>query len=88
MSVVRIYDMKQKEVINVCDGSRLGYICDMEIDTKSGKIVSIIIPGPSRVFCLFGGNEKEYKIKWSDICQIGEDLILVDVDPKEVLVDC
>ncbi len=87
MSVVRTCDMKQKEVINVCDGSRLGYICDMEIDTKSGKVVSIIIPGPGRVFCIFG-SDKEYKIKWSDILQIGEDLILVDVDPKEALVDC
>ena len=85
--MVRIYDMKQKEVINIKDGSRYGFICDVEIDEKCGTIACIIVPGPGKVFGMFG-HDQEYKIPWENICQIGDDLILVDVDTSRVLVDC
>lgn len=85
--MVRIYEMRQKEVINICDGCRFGYICDLIIDIKCGKIIAIIVPGPGRVFGVFG-REQEYKIPWCDIVQIGEDIILVDVDTRDCLIDC
>jgi YlmC/YmxH family sporulation protein len=85
--MVRIYDMKQKEVINIKDGSRFGFICDMEIDEHNGHVLSIIVPGPGRVFGVFG-RETEYKIPWDNICQFGDDIILVDVDTRRVLRDC
>lgn len=66
-----------KEVINVCDGCRLGYICDLELDTNCGKILAVIIPGPCRFFGLFG-REEDYVVPWSCIRCIGEDIILVD----------
>lgn len=66
-----------KEVINVCDGCRLGYVSDLEIDTCCGKILSIIIPGPGR-FCGLLGREEDYVVPWSCIRCIGEDIILVD----------
>ena len=85
--MVRIYDMKQKEVINVKDGCRYGFICDVEIDEKCGAIVSILVPGPGRVFGMFG-RDQEYKIPWDKICQFGDDIVLVDVDTRSVLIDC
>jgi len=84
VGMVRIYDMKQKEIINIIDGSRLGYICDIEIDLREGRIVKIIVPGPGKIFGMFG-REMEYQIPWSCIKKIGEDIILVDIDPKEIL---
>jgi YlmC/YmxH family sporulation protein len=83
--MVRIYDMKQKEIINAIDGSRLGYICDIEIDLKEGRIVRIIVPGPGKILGMFG-QDMEYQIPWSSIRKIGEDIVLVEIDPTKVLV--
>ena len=85
--MVRIYELKQKEVINIRDGCRFGYICDLLIDIDDGCVMFIIVPGPGRVFGVFG-REQEYKIPWEKVKQIGEDIILVDVDTEKVLVDC
>jgi YlmC/YmxH family sporulation protein len=77
--------MKQKEVINSKDCKRLGYIVDIEVDLKQGKLTKLIVPGPAKVFGLFG-RDKEYQICWDKIKQIGEDIILVDIDEEKDLV--
>ena len=84
--MVRVYDLKQKEVINMADGSRLGFVADVEFDLKSGKVEAVIIPGPGKMFGVFG-HEQEFRIKWGDIDQIGDDLIIVNADPDEILVE-
>jgi len=76
MSFSRIVDLQCKEVINISDGCRLGYVCDVEIDVLCGKLVSIIVPGTWRLWTLFGRGE-EYIIPWDCIEKIGEDIILV-----------
>ena len=38
-------DFKHKEVINICDGKRLGYVQDVCADLETGRITSIIVPG-------------------------------------------
>ena len=50
---------------------------------KTGCLLALIVPGPG-CFCGFLGREKEYIIPYQDICQVGEDIILVDVKEKEV----
>ncbi|HEX2985987.1 MAG TPA: YlmC/YmxH family sporulation protein [Caproiciproducens sp.] len=72
----RVVDMRHKEVINIKDGTRLGSVCDMEIDTNNAKIISIVIYGRLRCFGLFG-REDDIIIKWQDIQIIGDDTILV-----------
>ncbi len=42
----RITDLRAKEVICVKDGSRLGNVCDVEIDTCTGQLCAIIVFGP------------------------------------------
>ena len=84
--VARMYDMKQKEVINASDGIRFGFVSDVEIDTKTGKIKSFIVPAPGKVLGVFG-RDQEYRIEWDEIKKIGEDIILVEVDTKDTLVD-
>ena len=34
--IARITDMHDKEVINVCDGTRLGFVDDVEVDSVGG----------------------------------------------------
>lgn len=82
--MVRIYEMRQKEVINTRDGCRFGYICDIEVDIENGKIEKIIVPGPGKILGIFG-REQEYQIPWDAIKQIGDDLILVDVETEKIL---
>lgn len=65
-----------KEVINVRDGSRLGYVADVEIEVDCGKVVAIVVPGRCH-FWIFS-REPDYVIPWTSIERIGEDIILVD----------
>ena len=41
----RVTDMHNKEVINVHDGRRLGCVDDVEVDTCTAQLVSIVIHG-------------------------------------------
>lgn len=72
-----ITDLREKEVINLSDGCRLGNVCDVEIDTCSGHLVALIIWGRSKFFGLFGKCD-DIKICWKDIKVIGDDTILVE----------
>lgn len=80
-------DLRCKEVINIADGCRLGFVCDVEVELPVGKIVTIIVPGPSRFFGLFG-RECDYCIPWPCIKRIGEDIILVDVVLEHIRFPC
>ena len=59
------------------DGSRYGYVGDVEIDLDSGQIRSLIIPGQARFFGLFGRRE-DIVIRWDEVHRFGEDIILVE----------
>lgn len=72
-------ELKSREVINICDGARLGRICDMELDECTGQLLSLIIPGDSKLFGLIRSDE-ELVIPYSAIKKLGDDVILVEVD--------
>ncbi|WP_394522358.1 PRC-barrel domain-containing protein [Lacrimispora sp. JR3] len=84
---MRISDLKTKEVINICDCKRLGYVGDVDFDMESGCLLSIIVPGPG-CFCGFLVREKEYVIPFCDIRQVGPDIILVNVDLDKATEKC
>jgi len=84
--MARMYDLRQKEIINTKDGTRFGFVSDLVLDEEQGKILELIVPGPGRVFGVFG-RDQEYRIKWKDITKIGEDIILVDCDTQKVLTE-
>jgi len=70
-------ELKRKEVINICDGSRLGFVGDLEICVPEGEVKAIIVFGPCRFFGLFGRGE-DYYIPWECIQKFGDDIILID----------
>ena len=78
-------ELRQKEVINLCDGARLGYVCDFEIDICDGRICSLIVPRGTGFLGL--GKNADIVIPWCRIDCIGEDAILVKL-PKEELDAC
>ena len=77
--MTRYAKLRQKEVVNVLDGARLGYICDLVIDLPTGKVIAIVVPGPTRLSFLFKG-ERDSIIPWQNIRKIGEDVVLVEID--------
>lgn len=66
-----------KEVINICDGSRLGHIDDLCIDLDCGTILSVTVPSRGRCFGLLGPAD-ERVIPYNKIVKFGDDVILVD----------
>lgn len=75
----RVSDMRNKEVIHVKTGMRLGCVNDVEIDTKNAKILGIIVFGRLKCFGIFG-REDDLFIRWEEIEVIGEDTVLVGCD--------
>lgn len=81
--VARVTDLHYKEVINVQDGRRLGYVGDAELDLESGEVRALIVPGRCRFFGLFG-REDDYILPWDCISRIGDDIILVEVNGENI----
>lgn len=75
--IARITDMHDKEVINVCDGTRLGFVDDVEVDTCTAQIVAIVVYGRNKCFGLLG-RESDIVIHWKNIEVIGEETVLVN----------
>ena len=55
----------------------MGYLNDVCIDTDTGRVTAIMVPGPCRFLGLFG-RDSDYIIPWGCIRRIGEDIILVE----------
>ena len=71
-------DFKSKEVINIKDGRRLGFVQDVCADLETGKITSIVVPGSNKIINMFT-NENDIIITWDKIKCIGDDIILVEI---------
>lgn len=77
-------ELRQLEVVNLCDGTRLGYAENFEFEAEGdcSRILSLIIEG-SRGFLGFG-KEDDLVIPWGRVECIGEDTILVRLSPQEL----
>lgn len=71
-------DFKHKEVINIVDGKRLGFVQDVTANLDTGVITSIIVPGNSKLLNMFSSNN-DIIIPWQKIRCIGDDVILVEL---------
>ena len=76
----RIAELRYKEVISVTDGSRFGYVGDMEVDLESGQVRALVVPGRLRLFGLLG-REEDTVVPWEAVRRIGADIILVEGGP-------
>jgi len=76
--MIKISELRHRDVVNVADGKRLGTICDLDLDLENGRVTAIVVPGASRLFSFFGSS-RDYVIPWENIVKIGVDTILVDM---------
>lgn len=79
--MLKASDLKNKEVINLKNNERMGFVCDFEICTSNGEISAILVPDKTKFF--LSSKNKAIRIPWSNISGIGEDIVLVDVDVPE-----
>lgn len=75
MRICSLSELKNKEVVNICDGRRLGFVCDAEIDVECGRVVSLIMPSEGKLLSFT--KCPPVRVLWCDIERIGDDVILV-----------
>ena len=85
MREITTTDLCSMEVINLCDGGRLGYPSALELCAEDGRITALIIPRECGFLGL--GKTERYRIPWCRIECIGEDAILVKLTAAE-LTNC
>ncbi|MBR3927983.1 MAG: YlmC/YmxH family sporulation protein [Clostridia bacterium] len=71
-------ELKQKDVINVADGKRLGKVVDVSF-TEGACIEAIIVPDAFNLLTCLSKNKSGIEIPWDRVRRIGDDVILVDV---------
>ena len=82
---MKFTELRCKEVICVADGRRLGFVCDVLVEVPDGCVKAIIVPGPCRIFGLFGRRD-DFIIPWNCIKRIGPDIVLVEIKPDDCRV--
>lgn len=74
-------ELREKEVINLCDGTRLGRPYDFEFNVYEGTITALVVP---RLGGWFGFSRvDDLVIPWNQIECIGTDAILVRISAQD-----
>lgn len=68
-------ELKEKEIINVHDGRKLGRITDVLFDHLNGEVKGVVVPGERKLF----HRSEDLFIPLSKIKRIGDDVILVAI---------
>ena len=79
-NTMRFSELHCREVINLCDGARMGEVSDLLFDPVCGQITALVVPTQSGIVGLFSKND--CVIPWGCIETLGEDYILVRYRPK------
>ena len=72
-------ELRQKEIISLSDGKRLGFASDIEINMETGYIEAIVVPAENRFASIFS-KETDIMLTWQNIKKIGTDVILIDIN--------
>ncbi len=78
---MRLAELAGKEVVNMQNGARLGVIgdSDLVVNSRSGEIMSIIIPRKSNIFNIWL-DKLQIVIPWEAVKKIGSEVMIVDLD--------
>ena len=71
-------ELRCKELVNARDGRKLGRIIDLIFSGETSKIKGIVAPFGKRSFF---AKSQDVFIPWKCVQKIGEDVIIVDVNP-------
>lgn len=79
---MRLFELGQKEIVNLNNGGRLGLIADSDflIDEETGRIISLLVPEKRLGFRLLGLDTNGTEIPWNTIRKIGFDMVIIELD--------
>ena len=84
---MRLCELREKEVINLCTCKKLGYAEDLSFDLCDGHLEAIIVPQHVK-FCGIFGSDCVYVIPFDCIKKIGSDIIMVEINEEKCLKGC
>ena len=67
-------ELKQKQVVNLCDGKQLGRVCDVVFTFPEGKVQGIVVPGGRGL----RWGKADLFIDLKHVTKIGIDTVLVE----------
>ena len=73
-------DLRQKEVVNLQNGARMGKIIDLIVDSNGKNVLGVVVPGVRRFFRA----SEDIFVPWCNISKIGNDVILVSMDASSL----
>lgn len=76
-------EIRNKEIINIKNGARLGYVDDIEFETETASVKSFIVYGRTHFFGLLG-KEDDLIITCDEIEVVGVDTILISVNDTKI----
>ena len=71
-------DLKQKDVVNVRDGRRLGRPIDLVLN-ESACVEALVVPVAGGILSLLKPDKEGCQIPWRRVLRIGDDVILVEI---------
>lgn len=77
-------ELRAKEVVNICDGKKLGNIIDLIFDCSCARVTGLVVPAEKSFFNFFKNNNDIF-IPYNRIRKIGTDIILVELTPVNTL---
>ena len=78
-------ELRTKDVVNTLDGKRLCKVMDIEFDERDGRVDALVVPGEFKVGNMLRGEKCGIVIPWQRICRIGENVILVELEPGDIV---
>ena len=72
-------ELRAKEVINICDGRRMGHPIDLVLG-ENACAQALVVPGAHSIKNAIKGFREGIVIPWNRIRRIGDDVILVELD--------
>lgn len=79
-------ELKQKDVVNICDGRRLGKPIDLVLN-ESACVDALVVPVPGGIFTFLKQDKEGCMVPWNRILRIGDDVILVELH-EDVTAQC
>ena len=80
-------DLKQKDVINICDGRKMGKPIDLILNERA-CVEALVVPGSGGgIIGLLRPEREGCVIPWRQVRQIGDDVILVEIENKEAFCE-
>ena len=77
MNELTFCELREKEIVNLADGKRLGRLVDLALSCN-GRVLGLVAPGETGAIKRLGGKDAVF-IPGQNINKIGDDVILVNL---------